>query len=161
MKHIVTCLVLLFVADAYLSRALSGQADTNALVEMKNVIGTNRISRLEIINVPEAMRTRASLTPDMLEKQFSFKVIINNPGSLSTGRELVAAIEAEKFTSNYQEGDFRWGCVVYGENGERMVTIYLDGRSNGVVMRGASLLGVRGNGGILKHLRKIYAEMRA
>ena len=95
------------------------------------------VERVEILYYPERILTRTALTPEMLERQYKYKVEIRDfPASLQRAQLVPVLREASFSPSPSRSYDLRTAVVLFDKSGNRMLSLYFDhsGR-NGVVNR--------------------------
>ena len=95
------------------------------------------VERVEILYFPERILVRAGLTPEMLERQYEYKLEIRDfPASLQ--REQLASMlrEASFSPSPSRSYNLRTAVLLFDKSGKRMLSLYFDHRGrNGVVNR--------------------------
>ena len=95
------------------------------------------VERVEILYYPERILTRAALTPEMLERQYKYKVELRDfPASLQR-EQLVPMLRVASFSpSPSRSYDLRTAVLLFDESGKRMLSLYFDSSGrNGVVNR--------------------------
>jgi hypothetical protein len=157
MKIIGLLVALILLANLFACVSVGGQPSSEGTSGAIQLLRSNKVQRLEIIYYPEKIQTRVRLTPEMLEKQHRYKLIVNDADSSAVGREIVAAIEAENFTPSKQQADFRWGCSFYNNRDERIVSLYFDASGKAAVVDPAPMTS---NGHTVKCLQKVCAGFR-
>src|SRR5947207_2349297 len=83
------------------------------------------IERVEILYVPERILTRAALTPDMLERQYHYKIEIRN-FSQSLQRPKFLSAFRETSVSPGSPHDLRTAVLLYGHGDKRLLSLYFD-----------------------------------
>ena len=117
-------LKLSFIFAFVLIFANPSHAQTNALTALKNDLLDDKITRVEILHMPDA-DYMVSITPDMLNNEGPL-VWIQMSGNIRT--TLLKAIENTTITASNKPGDLRWGAVFYDGNSNALHSIYLDKR---------------------------------
>jgi hypothetical protein len=93
------------------------------------------VERVEILYYPERILTRTALTPEMLERQYKYKVEIREFTASLQREQLVPALREASFSpSAGLSYDLRTAVLLFDKSGKRLLSIYFDrsGR-NGVV----------------------------
>ncbi len=92
------------------------------------------IGNVEILQIPSEILTRTRITPEMLEKQFSYKLTIRDLRGGAYREKLLEAMKSTKVRPKSETPDIRWGIIVYDLNGGRVGAIYFDkwGKSGAV-----------------------------
>jgi hypothetical protein len=111
------------------------QSEVNKLVA-KVALGT--IGRIEIVQIPATVLTRANVTPEMLEKQYHYKVIIRHVSDGVLGREIATALKSLKAYPETVVSDLRWGIIFFDEGGGRAGAIYFGARGSRGAVGGAT-----------------------
>ena len=94
------------------------------------------IERVEILYYPERILTRTALTPEMLERQYQYKVEIRDFAASIQRQQLVTAVREASVSPSNGSYDLRTAVLLYDKNGKRMLSLYFDqSGGNGVVNR--------------------------
>jgi len=157
MKIIGFWLALVLLMDSFTSVSFGGQSNPKEASAVVQLLRSGKVQRLEIIYYPEKIQTRARLTPDMLENQYRYKLIVNDAQSSAVGQDVIAAIEADSLTASDQQADFRWGCSFYDSRGERLTSLYFDAFGK-IAMVDTVLM--TSSGRVVKCLQRICAGFR-
>jgi hypothetical protein len=99
------------------------------------------IDRLEVVHMPNDVESPVRVTPEALEKCYYFKMEFREFFVSQFREELASDLAASVLRSTAEEGDLRWGCIFYDEEGRRVLTMYFDSRGrfgsiNGVLVTG-------------------------
>lgn len=94
-------------------------------------VASGEIERIEIFQIPPRVLTRARITPEMLEKQYSYKLTIRDVRGNMEQKKLVEAIRSTTARLQGEMTDLRWGIVFYGVDGTRVGAIYFDKYGSG------------------------------
>jgi len=94
------------------------------------------IERVEILYLPERILTRAALTPEMLERQYKYKVEIRDFAASIQRQQLITTVRETSVSPSNRSFDLRTAVLLYDNNGKRLLSLYFakSGR-NGVVNR--------------------------
>lgn len=84
------------------------------------------IVRIEVINMPSQILTRTRITPEMLEKQFYYKLTIRDIRSNVRKKKLLEAVRSIVVLPQAEMPDIRWGIIFYDVNDSRVGAIYFD-----------------------------------
>jgi hypothetical protein len=117
------CLIVLSLQGAAMSQLRSAESGLDAL---KSDMVDRRIERADIFFMPYEQTTRTRVTPDMLESQADAKFHLDIPSTIAD--DLLRAIDRNKVQHITDEADLRWGAVFFGHSGQRLHSIYLNGR---------------------------------
>ena len=117
----------------------------------------NKIERIEIICLPTRVETLTAVTPEMLDTQYEFKLIVMDATFSGIGRELLEAAKAERFTPSAADADYRWGCLFYDGKSDRVAVIYLAGWGRGAMVNGSTMAS---SGKLIKRLHQICSGFR-
>src|SRR5580765_3259280 len=85
------------------------------------------IERVEVLYYPERILTRTALTPEMLERQYMYKVEIREfPASLQR-EQLVPALQAASFSRSADRShDLRTAVLLFDKSNKRILSLYFD-----------------------------------
>ena len=158
MKTFIACLALLLLIG---SRVYGDGGDhavaKEKVAELIRLLDSGGVRRIEIVYLPEEIATRTRLTPEMLEKQWRFKLIVDDFQSTSMQRKVVIALRASTFDVTEQQGDLRWGCSFYNEKNERVLSLYFDAAGKAGTVNAQPVLS---NRKLVKVFKKICAGFR-
>ena len=131
MKTSIFCWFFLLLLSS-LSYADSGHqpALKGEMVNITQLLESGKIRRIEIIYLPDEVLTRTRLTPEMLERQWLYKVSINDFQSSPFRKKFRVALEASTFEHTNQSADLRLGCFLYDDKNERVLSMYFDAAGN-------------------------------
>lgn len=85
-----------------------------------------QIGRVEILQIPPYVLTRTRITPDMLEKQFDYKLTIRDMRGGAYRDGLLEAMKSVVVQPESEMADIRWGIIFYGLEDRRLGAIYFD-----------------------------------
>ena len=107
------------------------QMQVDALAAM---LANRDIGRVEILQIPPDVETAWSITPEMLEKHFYYKLTISDIRASAHRDKLVNAMKSIAVVPQPKMPDIRWGVILYDLNGVRAGAIYFDkwGKSGAV-----------------------------
>lgn len=84
------------------------------------------IVKIEIINIPSQVLNRTRITPEMLEKQFHYKLTFRDIRGNIHKNKLVEAIKSMAVQPQAEMADIRWGVIFYGVDDIRVGAIYFN-----------------------------------
>lgn len=124
-----------FFASSAQGSEMGGNEKKQSLMDAIASMLVNRdIGRVEILQIPPNVLTRARITPEMLERQFDYKLIIRDMRGGEYREELAEAVKSTSIEPQSEVPDLRWGMIFYDPNGNRVGAIYFDKwGKNGVV----------------------------
>lgn len=129
MKELATLTLCLFtvtfVCDAQQVPMLPGntQGRIDAIVR---ALQAGEIVRVEILQIPPGVETRAAVTPGMLERIYHYKLIIRDLRGGAYERNLLDAVSSISVTPSEDKADLRWGIIFYDASERRMGALYCD-----------------------------------
>jgi hypothetical protein len=92
------------------------------------------IDRVEILYFPERILTRTALTPEMLERQYRYKIEIRDLGASPQRQQLLAALQGTVVVPSERPCDIRTAVLLYDKSGKRLLSLYFErGGKNGAV----------------------------
>jgi len=124
------------------------------IVDVTQLLRSDKVRQLEIIYFPEEVATRTRLTSEMLEKQWRYKVVINELQSAPFKRRILAAAEASTFKRTDVRSDLRLGCFFYDEQGNRLLSFFSDATGKVGVLNDELVVS---NGRLAKVLKGVFA----
>lgn len=84
------------------------------------------ITRVEIVYFPERISTRSSLTPEMLERLYEYKVEVRDVSESKQFPALVAALRGTLAVPENRLSDVRTGVIFFDKSNKRLLTLYFD-----------------------------------
>lgn len=140
MKTLTGLLLVFLAAMADCSAEVSGVSMQSQVEQISKDLSENRIGRVEILQIPPRILTRARITPQMLEKQYHNKLIIRDINSNSYKEKLTTSLRTISASSRDEMPDLRWAVIFYSQNDTRVGAVYFDrsGRYGAVNGAGAA-----------------------
>ena len=132
--------VVLFVGVvSFFAVETKAQADSPAQLQIEAIatnLASGGIEKIEILQIPIRILTRTRITPEMLERQFQYKLTIRDIRGSAYQSGMTAALKTEIAEPTTDMSDIRWGIMFYGSNDVRLGSLYFDGSGHsGVVDR--------------------------
>lgn len=90
-------------------------------------LSRGEIGRIEIIQIPREVLTRARITPRMLETQYHFKLVLRDVVASARRDKLAEALSSLSVEPLGDPADLRWGIVFYMRNNDRAGALFFDG----------------------------------
>jgi hypothetical protein len=119
---------LLFTFLMVLSLLVRGNADQEDLEskisELRQNIKARKIKSLEIFYIPPGIHFRVAVKPQYLEKNYYYRLTIQQPDRPEQVTHLLSALIKLKITSTAKDADLRWGFVFLDANGDRLASLY-------------------------------------
>ncbi|MDR0563869.1 MAG: hypothetical protein LBG78_02880 [Azoarcus sp.] len=103
---------------------------TDNIQNVLDKIRENRVvERIEIIHLQYSVLTRTSVTPEMLEKFYSYKLNMDSSGVYFYLPSFIKALDKTSINKTETEYGFdsRWGILFFDAKNERIASIYMDG----------------------------------
>jgi len=113
--------------EALPEQIVAGVAETEAGSEERSLTVIKVLKQSEILQIPSSVLTRTAITPEMLEKQFFYKLIIRDVKDVMQKKELIDAMQSVTVRNYTETGDLRWGIIFYDTAGSRVGGIYFNG----------------------------------
>lgn len=140
------CLLLLLTPVAAYTQEKRVNGDAPAQLEVNTIVtklDKDEIGRVEILNIPAQILTRTRITPQLLERQFSYKFTIRDLRGEAHQKRLMAATKSVVVQANPEMPDIRWGVIFYNVDDVRVGSIYFDksGRKGAVNSTAVSFKG--------------------
>jgi hypothetical protein len=89
-------------------------------------IEMERVTGMEIFNVPSDINTNVAVTPERLKNIYSCKLTISRWGLQRESASLIAALQHTRVMTVKETGEVRWG-LLFTLNGGSVEQLYLDG----------------------------------
>jgi hypothetical protein len=103
------------------------QSQVDALA---NKLSNREIGKVEILQIPARILTRTRITPEMLEKQFHYKLTIRDLRGGVHQEKLTEAVKSVTVQPETEMPDLRWGVIFYGLDDTRIRVLYFDKTGN-------------------------------
>lgn len=98
------------------------QMQVDVIVEK---MANDEIGRIEVLHIPVSVLTRTAITPEMIEKQFNYKLTIVH--GWHNKDELVKSLKSIEVQPTVMAADLRWGVIFYSfKDDSRVGAIYFD-----------------------------------
>lgn len=102
-------------------------------------VANGRVSKIEVLQIPPDILTRARITPEMLERQFYYKLTFQHERGSPPWARLVTAMKGASVNQQAEAVDLRWGILFYSDEGKRVGAIYFDARGRRGYVDGTSV----------------------
>jgi hypothetical protein len=97
-------------------------------------LGNGEIGRIEIFQIPDEVLTRTRITPEMLERQFDYRLTIRDVRGGAYQQTLTEIMRSIAVQPTAEMADLRWGVIFYNIDESRALSLYFDkSGSNGAV----------------------------
>jgi len=100
---------------------VQSQIDSIATKLFKREIG-----KIEILQIPPEISTRTRITPEILEKQFDYKLTIRDARGGVYREKLAELLKSLVVRPQSEMPDIRWGIIFYNVDDSRVGAIYFD-----------------------------------
>jgi hypothetical protein len=127
------------------------------LRDLASSVENGNVARIDVLQFPPDILTRAGLSPQMLEEQYYYKLTIERRRGASPWTRLTNALKSTSVEPDDVSGDLRWAVVFYSGDGKRIGAIYFDagGRHGYVDKTRVSL-----KGDLLSSVQAAFASWR-
>ena len=88
-------------------------------------LANRAVSSIEILHMPDQVETRASVTPENLEKWFDFKIAVNKVNEWSGRDNLVKVLRTTALTKGSRMVGMHSAIIFNGSGGKRIGTLYV------------------------------------
>lgn len=137
MFTITMCVLSLIMPSISSRQASAAKVNNLAQLEVDGLatkLASGEIGRVEIVQIPERILTRTRITPEMLEKQYHYKLTIHDIRGGVHQKRLLDALKSTEVQLESGMTDLRWGVVLYGVDERRVGGLFFDksGRSGAV-----------------------------
>lgn len=93
-------------------------------------IASGEIEKIEILQIPPRILTRVRITPEMLEKQYYYKLTVRDVRGWAQQNKLVETMRSIVAQPQSEMKEIRWGIVFYSMDGGRAGALYFDTSGN-------------------------------
>ncbi|HEY2498057.1 MAG TPA: hypothetical protein VGK24_13385 [Candidatus Angelobacter sp.] len=105
-------------------------AENNFPQSRLNIIATDlakgEIGRIEILQMPPEIETRARVTPELLDKWYYYKLTIRNFGESAYRDKIASSFKSLSAERQNDSGDIRWGVIFYTRDEKRVGAVFFD-----------------------------------
>lgn len=121
----------------YLPQYAVGSTEPNGSISgVVEALANAEIAKLEIFYYPVDILTRSRVTPEGLEKNYRFKLIIRGEAAPDATKEFLVALKGSELNVATADADFRWGSLFYDGSGKLIASIYLNDRRTIALING-------------------------
>jgi hypothetical protein len=114
------------VTSAAAESNLSAGNPQAQIEQLSKALADNQIGRIEILQIPSRVLTRARITPAMIEKQYQNKFTIRDINSSSYKGKFATALKNTSASQREEIPDLRWAVILYSQQDSRVGAIYFD-----------------------------------
>jgi hypothetical protein len=122
-------LIVVIVASAF-HCAIGASDERDALIE---TLRSDRVSYIKLLYLAETAESSHAIDPALLDDMADARVLISGPrlkGAADRLADVIEGSERSEAPSDRRWGalglNLRWGCLVFGQNGALLHSIYLD-----------------------------------
>jgi hypothetical protein len=130
MRHGVVLMILFcvttFAEGLHARGATTMMASISSFQIITEKLKSGEISKVDIFEMSAHLLTRTRVTPEMLERQFRYKLTVADVQSWPLRDQLLARLQAGTVAPTEREPDLRWGLVFYDMKEARIGGIYFD-----------------------------------
>ena len=157
MRIATTFIALLLSASVSTAQDIESSASNAAasrhLAMVIDSVRSQKVQRVEIVEIPAELLTRVRVTPDALQRDYYYKLAIRDIRRTRYQQPLAAVLASVSATSGGEMPDIRWGISFFDEADKRIGSLYFDAMG----IRGAiDSEPVEFNGDLLKWLRQNF-----
>ena len=106
----------------------SSAPDAGVQKELDNIttsLANGSVASIDILHMPDEVETRASVTPENLERWFDYRITISKVREWVGRNELRETMKSTKVALNSRMPDLRSAVIFYGSNGKRIGALCL------------------------------------
>lgn len=89
-------------------------------------LNSDKVSRIEILQIPPRILYRTRVTPEVLEKDYYFKLTMRYVHDSDQFGRLVSGLKSMSVEPRSKPADLRWGVVFYSRDDTRIGALYFD-----------------------------------
>jgi hypothetical protein len=139
----ITAVFVMLLAMVSIAAGSNDSIVQDQIQQISKDLSENRVGRVEILQIPPRILTRARIGPEMLEKQYHNKLTIRDINSNTYKDKLISSIKTVSASPRNEIADLRWAVVFYSQEGARIGALYFDksGQYGAVNVSGAAFKG--------------------
>lgn len=120
--------ILILIASLILAEHHDGATQDPKLVlgVIAMALEKNQIGRVEILQIPSRILTRAQIGSAALENEYHNKLIIRDIGSTRYRKKLADSLYTVSAQVRADTADLRWGVIFYSRNETRLGAVFFD-----------------------------------
>jgi hypothetical protein len=99
----------------------------NRLRELSDSLTKGAIDKIEVLQIPRNILTRTRVTPEMLERQYRYRLTIQHASEFRSKDKMADAIKNTTVDLENRSPDLRCAIIFYSVDGKRTGAVYLDG----------------------------------
>lgn len=128
MKISMTCLAIALTWPGFVQCADGNSPGSlqEQVITISANLSSGQVGRVEILQIPARVMTRARITPGMLERQYHNKLTIRNLDTAAYKSEMINSFKSISARSRNEIPDIRWGVIFYSRDDTRIGTVYFD-----------------------------------
>ena len=119
-----------FLLGLSVSVAQDTGTSTTATLHQLNVIvdsvRAGKVRRVEILQIPPELYTNVAITPDVLERNYYYKLTIRDIQRTSYEGGMATALASVSASAGGEMPDLRWGIIFFDEVDKRIGSLYFD-----------------------------------
>ncbi|MFO0773461.1 MAG: hypothetical protein U0172_02190 [Nitrospiraceae bacterium] len=96
------------------------------IARLEKQLIAHAVENVEIFHIPSHVLTRTRLSPEMVEQQCSYKLVIRDIRESVHRNDLVAALTATEVVAISEPADLRWGITFMDSQGARIEAVYFE-----------------------------------
>lgn len=93
---------------------------------LQEELSRDAVGRIDIVHISDGAESPIRVSPDMLEKNFQYKIVIRDARHGIDGPGLQKSVRDTFVQMSSDGGDLRWGLTFFNLTGRPIVSIYLD-----------------------------------
>lgn len=101
---------------------------------ISNALSEGQVKKIEILQIPARVLTRASVSQEMLESQYFNKVTIRDVANTAYKQHLIDSFKSLQVRQHNEMADLRWAVIFYSPQEQRLGAVYFNpsGRAGAV-----------------------------
>ncbi len=125
--RLVRCLILAFVVGCAEGNQMQVRSQVQSRVDaLVAELARGEIGKVEVLQIPPRILTRTRITPEMLEKQFHYKLTIRDLRGGAYQAQILNVAKTIAAQPRTEAADLRWGVLFYNLDGARVGALYFD-----------------------------------
>lgn len=127
--RLILCVMMLVITKTGCGQVKNLQVERSIQLKIEAIalkLTNNEVGRIDVLQIPARILTRTRITPEMLERQFHYKLTIRDLRGGAYQDSIANAVKSITVQRATEIPDVRWGVVFYGKDDSRIGALYLD-----------------------------------
>jgi hypothetical protein len=119
-------LVALLLGCTHAGQTRPSNMEQDQVASIVAALKTDKVSRIEILQIPSRILYRTRVTSAVLEKDYYLKLTIRYFHDSDQFARLVASLDSTRVELQSNPADLRWGLIFYSKDDSRIGAFFFD-----------------------------------